>query len=136
MVPSRIRVLGTAALLAAVAAGCGDAKPTPPTLSEVMPKLPLPPRARLVSREGGAEALVVTVVTPTPRPQVESYYRAALNQDGWTLVNQAKDRDGALVLLAEQQGPPLWVRIRTAEDTTQTYVELSGAKVAGSKPAS
>jgi hypothetical protein len=136
MILTRIRALGTAALVAATLAGCGDRKPEPPKMSEVFPNLPLPPDPRFVSRSGGEDALQLTVLTPTPRARVELYYREMLNRNGWKLVNQAKDAEGALVLLAEQKGPPLWVRIRSADDTASTYVEFSGARLAGSKPAS
>jgi len=137
MTPTTIRTLGSAALLVAALAGCGDRKPAPPRMAEVFPNLPLPPQARFVSRSGGEDALQVTVLSPMPRTEVESYYRSALTRNGWRLVNQAKDSDGALVLLAEQEGPPLWVRIRSADDTASTLVEFSGARMAGAtKPAS
>ena len=46
-----------------------------------------------------------------------------------------RDPDGAMVLLAEQDGPPLWVRIKSAEDSVTTMVELAGAVMpAGAKP--
>lgn len=137
MIPSSIRTFLTAALVAAALAGCGDRPPPSPRMSEVLPNLPLPPRAQFVARSGGEEALQVTVRSPLPASNIESYYRTTLTQGGWRLVNQARDSDGALVLLAEQDGPPLWVRIRPAEDTSATLVEFSGARLAGApKPAS
>jgi len=136
MIPSRIRAIGAAAVLTAALVACGDRRPASPKLAEVMPKLPLPPQAQVVNHAGGEDALQITVVTPLKREQVESYYRTALTRDGWKLVNQAKDAEGALVLLAEQDGPPLWVRIRGAAGSPNTLVEFSGARVAGSKPAS
>jgi hypothetical protein len=51
-------------------------------------------------------------------------------------VNDMRDRDGSVVLLAEQDGPPLWVRIRSTDDSVATIVELAGAVVADTtKPA-
>jgi len=105
-------------------------------MAEVFPNLPLPPQARFVSRAGGEDALQLTVVAPLPRAEVEAYYRGALNRNGWKLVNQAKGADGDVVLFAEQKGPPLWVRIRSAPDTTSTLIEFSGARMSGDKPAS
>jgi hypothetical protein len=71
---------------------------------------------------------------------VETYYRALLSKDGWRLVNDMRDRDGSVVLLAEQDGPPLWVRIKSTDDSAATMVELAGAILADTakraKPAS
>jgi hypothetical protein len=136
MIPSGIRTLGLAALAAALVA-CGDRRPAPPKMAEVLPNVPLPPQARFVGSAGGEDALQFTVESPLPRAEIEAFYRGALNRNGWKLVNQAKDPDGALVFFAEQDGPPLWVRVRSAADTTASLVEFSGARVgAGKKPAS
>jgi hypothetical protein len=68
---------------------------------------------------------------------VEGAYRTMLSHGGWRLVNDMRDRDGSLVLLAEQDGPPLWVRIKSTDDSSGTIVELNGAVVpATAKPAS
>ena len=136
MIPSGIRAFGAAAALAVVLAACGDRRPTPPKLSEVMPNLPLPPQAQVVGQTGGEDALQITMITPLKRAQVESYYRSALSRGGWKLVNEAKDPDGALVLLAEQDGPPLWVRIRDAVGSPNTLIEFTGARLSKAKPAS
>jgi hypothetical protein len=58
----------------------------------------------------------------------------------WKLVNDAKDAEGATVLFARQNGPPLWVRIQAADGGGST-IELSGAVLskvdsAGARPAS
>lgn len=136
MIPPRLRLAGAAALLAAALA-CGDRRPAPPKMAEVFPALPLPPGGRMVGRAGGEDALQLTMLSPLPRGKVEAYYRTALNQNGWTLLNAAPDPDAAMVLLAEREGHPLWVRIRAAEDTMQSLVEFSGARVSGpGKPAS
>jgi hypothetical protein len=58
---------------------------------------------------------------------VEAYYRALLTKSGWRLVNDMRDRDGSVVLLAQQKGPPLWVRIKSTDDSNATMVELTGA---------
>jgi hypothetical protein len=137
MNPTTVRAVCAGVLLAAVLAGCSDRKPAAPQMGEVFPNLPLPPQARFVSRQAGEDALQFTVIAPIRRPAMEEYYKGALNRNGWRLVNTAKDAQGALVLLAEQDGPPLWVRIRAAEDTAWSLVEFSGARVAGrTKPAS
>ena len=109
-------------------------------VSEVFPNLPLPPQASVVSRRGGPEALQLTFMSAAKAKDVETYYRAVLSKNGWRLVNDMRDRDGSVVLFAEQNGPPLWVRIRSTDDSVATMVEIAGAVFADSskraKPAS
>jgi hypothetical protein len=126
MIPTKIRAVGTVALACAMLAGCGDRTPKQPKMADALPNLPLPPEASLVGRSGGSDALQITLRSSRPSGEVEAYYLKVLNTNGWRLVNQNKAADGAIVLLAEQDGPPLWVRI-TAEDSTSTLVELAGA---------
>jgi hypothetical protein len=98
-------------------------------LADALPNLPLPPRASFVSRTGGPDALQISLRTPENMEAVAAYYRRVLRKDGWTLVNDANDQEGAIVLYAQQKGPPLWVRIRPAEDGAGTLVDLTGAVV-------
>jgi hypothetical protein len=126
------------AILALVA--CKDKGPQTPKMSQVLPNLPLPPNASVVSKSGGADALQITLISPVKAKDVETYYRAVLSKNGWRLVNDMRDRDGSVVLLAEQNGPPLWVRIKSTDDSVATMVELAGAVFADTakrvKPAS
>jgi hypothetical protein len=134
MIPTKIW-LGVA-LLALVACKDKDTESPLPKISEVFPNLPLPPQARVVGRSGSADALQLTLFSPANPKEVESAYRSMLSQGGWRLVNDMRDRDGSLVLLAEQDGPPLWVRIKSTDDSVGTIVELNGAVLAeSSKPA-
>jgi hypothetical protein len=116
------------AVLALVA--CKDKAPQTPKVSQVLPNLPLPPNASVVSKSGGSDALQITLISPVKVKEVEMYYRAVLSKNGWRLVNDMRDRDGAVVLLAEQNGPPLWVRIKSTDDSVATMVELAGAVMA------
>jgi hypothetical protein len=88
----------------------------------------------------GPDALQITLISPVKAKDVETYYRAILSRNGWRLVNEMRDRDGSVVLLAEQNGPPLWVRIKSTDDSVATMVELAGAVMADrtkrAKPAS
>jgi hypothetical protein len=64
-----------------------------------------------------------------------------LQRNGWRLVSDQTDKDGATVLYAERKGPPLWIRVQQAEDGTGSLVQLSGAVVSprdttAAKPAS
>ena len=116
--------------LALMAVACGrDSAPNPPKMAEVMPNVPLPPQATFVSRAGGVEALQITVRSPARADAVAAYYREVFKKDGWRLVNDSKDQEGAVVLFAEQNGPPLWVRIWTDDVTRGTLVELAGARL-------
>jgi hypothetical protein len=126
MNPSRIRNVLCCLALAA----CTD-KPVTAKLSQALPNLPLPPQASFVSRAGGPDALQITVRSPARADSVAMYYRQVFKGGNWRLVNDAKDAEGATVLFAAQHGPPLWVRIRSAEDGQGSVVELSGAVVQG-----
>ena len=130
MTPHPIRAAALAVMVAASLAGCGDRKPKPVDMAEVFPNLPLPPNARLVQHSKGEDAMQLVFESTASQAQVEAYYRGVFSETSWRLVSQAKDREGALVLLAEQQGPPLWVRIRPTDPAGTTVVELSGARVA------
>ncbi len=114
-----------AALLA-----CGSEsspQPKPPDTFTVFPNLPLPPGAQFVSRAGSADALQITMFSPTPAAGVTEYYRGVLSKGKWRLVGDAKKPDGSVILYAEQDGPPLWVRIWPTTDGAGTMVELAGA---------
>jgi hypothetical protein len=106
---------------------CKDREPEMAKVSDVFPTLPLPPQATVVSRSGGPEALQLTLRSSAKAKDVEAYYRALLTKSGWRLVNDMRDRDGSVVLLAQQKGPTLWVRIKSTDDSNATMVELTGA---------
>jgi hypothetical protein len=136
MIPTKIRWL----VLSAALVACGDKTPRMAKFNEALPNLPLPPQPSFVGRSGGPDALQVTVRSPASPDAVANYYRAVFKTGKWKLVNEAKDAEGATVLFAQQNGPPLWVRIQAADGGGST-VELSGAiltKVdsAGAKPVS
>jgi hypothetical protein len=136
MIPSKIRWL----VLCAALAACADKTPKVARLDEALPNLPLPPQPSFVGRSGGPDALQVIVRSPANPDAVADYYRGVFKTGGWKLVNEAKDAEGAIVLLAQQKGPPLWVRIHAA-DGGGSMVELSGAVVSridslGTKPPS
>lgn len=109
----------------------GDEAPQPPRAAEVFPNLPLPMNARFISRSGGADALQISLHSPESAEKVAAYYRAVLSKRGWRLVKDTEAAGGVVVLYAEQNGPPLWVRIRSADDGNGTLVDLAGAVVPG-----
>ena len=53
-------------------------------------------------------------------------------QGKWRLVSDMKKPDGSVVLYAEQDGPPLWVRIWAPATAPAPWCELAGAVVAKS----
>ena len=135
MIPTKIRI--GLAVLALV--GCRDKGPEMAQVYDVFPTLPMPPAASLVSREGSPDALKLTLRSSAKAAKVEAYYRQTLSKNGWRLVSDARDAEGAVVLLAQQNGPPLWVRIQSTKDSVGTMVELAGAvptRPKAGKPAS
>ena len=132
MISPRTRAaLAVAGILAVSTAACRDRPPKPPELAEVFPNLPLPPQARFVSQAGGEDALKLTFQSNADQESVEAYYKSVFSGAGWRLVSRTKAGDGSLVLLGEQKGPPLWVRIGPTSAAGVTMVELSGARTAG-----
>jgi hypothetical protein len=118
-------------LVCGVLVACGsepkNEQPKLPDAMAVFPNLPFPPDAKLISRAGSADALQITFKSSRDTAQVAAYYRSMLTAGNWRLISDTKNRDGTLVLYAEQKGPPLWVRIRKAPDGPGTMVELTGA---------
>jgi hypothetical protein len=113
-----------------MACGSESRAPKPPRLGEAFSNLPLPPSPELVSHSGGADALQLTVHSPGEMAQILTYYRKILSTGNWRLVSDMKNRDGSVVLYAEQNGPPMWVRIWQATGQPGTMVQLTGAVVA------
>lgn len=111
---------------------CGSEQreaPKPPDFGAAFSHLPLPPEPELVSQTGGADALQLTLHSPSDIADVTDYYRNLLSSDDWRLISDTKNRDGSIVLYAEHDGPPLWVRIWKPSDRPGTLVQLSGAVV-------
>ena len=104
--------------------------PTPPAFGKAFSHLPLPPNPQILSRAGGADALQLTVYSPSETARVTDYYRSTLSTGNWRLVSDIKSPDGSTALYAEHDGPPLWVRIWKANDRPGTMVQLTGAVVA------
>ena len=127
--------LHNVSLACALLLGCGSEPPPPkpPDASAVFSNLPIPPEARVVSRAGSADALQLTLFSPTKADAVTDYYRNQLSMGKWRLVGDVKRPDGSVALYAEQDGPPLWVRIWPTSDSAGTMVELAGALVGKGK---
>jgi hypothetical protein len=112
------------------ACGSEPPPPKPPSAFDVFTDLPLPPASQLVSRAGSEDALQIRLLSASSPDQVTGYYRDALSRGKWRLISDVKKKDGSVVLYAEQDGPPLWVRIWPTSDKQGTMVELAGAVVA------
>jgi hypothetical protein len=121
--------LSTAGLLLLA---CGSearppATPETPNFLAAFSNLPFPPAPQLVSRSGSTDALQLTLRSPADVSSVTDYYRSALSKGNWRLVSDSKNRDGSIVLYAEQKGPPLWVRIWKPAEGGGSMVQLTGA---------
>ena len=111
---------------------CGSESSPPPKSPDtftVFPNLPLPPGAKFVSRAGSADALQITLFSPTQATAVTDYYRDVLSKGKWRLVSDTKKPDGSVVLYAEQDGPPIWVSLWPTSDGAGTMVQLAGAVI-------
>jgi hypothetical protein len=119
-------------LLAGLALACGSEPraPKPPELAAAFPNLALPPDAKLVSRAGGADALQLTLESPADMDLILNYYRSVLSTGNWRLVSDIKNSDGSVALYAEQDGPPMWVRVWKPKGQLATMVQLTGAVAA------
>jgi hypothetical protein len=102
-------------------------------LSDALPVLLVPPASQVVGRSASEDALQITFRSQWDEERLAGYYRELLSREPWELVNDAEDRDGATVLYAERDGPPLWIRIAKAVGAAGSLVEISGAAT-GSSP--
>jgi hypothetical protein len=110
-----------------LACGTESRAPKPPELGKAFPNLPLPPQPELISHTGGPDALQLTLRTPGEMNGILEYYRSILGTGNWRLVSDVKNRDGSVVLYAEQDGPPMWVRIWKPSGQAGTMIQLTGA---------
>jgi hypothetical protein len=123
-----IRAPIRAALLCLALVACGDKPEKPAELVQAIPNLPLPPQPKFVQKSAGSQAVQLTVESPAKPDAVVAYYRDVFKRGNWRLVKEGRDQSGATILLAEQDGPPLWVRVRPS-GASGSVVELSGAVV-------
>lgn len=119
----------TAASVLFVGCGSESRPPETPDFAAAFSNLPLPPAPQLVSRSGSTDALQLTLRSPATPSQLADYYRDVLSKGNWRLVSDTKNRDGSIVLYAEQKGPPLWVRIWKPANAGGSLVQLTGAVV-------
>jgi hypothetical protein len=113
-----------------LACGSEPRGPKTPSLEAAFSHLPMPPNPELVSQSGSADALQLTLYSSANLEAVTEYYRKMLGSGNWRLVSDNKIADGSVVLYAEQDGPPMWVRIWKPSDRAGTLVQLTGAVVA------
>jgi hypothetical protein len=122
-------VLVTAACVLLLACGSEPRNPKPPDLGAAFSNLPLPREPELVSQTGSADALQLTVHSSADMAEVTEYYRNVLSSGDWRLVSDSKNADGSVALYAEQNGPPMWVRIWKPNNRSGTMVQLTGAVI-------
>jgi hypothetical protein len=120
-----LRLLLLAALVSV--AGCREDAPKAASVAQALPGLPLPPAAEVLSRSGNPEALQITFRSAISTERLVEFYRSVLSTGAWDLVSDERDTEGARVLYAERDGPPIWVRIYKATGAEGSIVEISGA---------
>ncbi len=103
-------------------------------MSDALPILLVPPASQVVGRFSSEDALQIIFRSEWDEERLAGYYRGALSREPWDLVNDVKDGDGATVLYAERDGPPLWIRIHKAVGAAGTLVEISGAATGATSP--
>lgn len=111
----------------ALAACKPEVREKTPELSEALPGIPIPPASQIMGRAGSSDALQLSFRSEWTEADLLVYYRQLFTRAPWKLVSDVRDRDGAAVLYAERDGPPIWVRIHKAAGTTGVAVEVSGA---------
>jgi hypothetical protein len=120
-----------ATLLAlALLVGCSDRKPAPvelPDLGATLPNLLMPANAGFVSSSGSRDALSIVLRAPGQPEAVVRFYRSFLNPPVWRVISDTKDAEGAHVIYAEQNGPPLWIRVWADSVNNGTFIRLTGA---------
>jgi hypothetical protein len=121
-----LRLLALFGLLALPACGRDKAEKSV-SVFQALPNLPLPPASEVLSRSGTPEALQITFRSALPPENLVEYYRTTLSKGEWDLVGDETDAEGARVLYAERDGPPMWVRIYPASGAEGTIIEISGA---------
>lgn len=107
----------------------GEQRVETPELVDVMPIVPLPPDSRLVARLGSDDALQFTFQSRHKEEDLVAYYRGMFIKEPWTLISDAKGPEGEIILYAENDGTPLWVRIARTAGAPGSTVQLSGALV-------
>ncbi len=122
-----MRTLTVALALVTLAACSPDSSKEIATVAEVLPGLPLPPAARVVARAGTPEALQITFQSMMPADSLTDYYRGILSTGPWTLQSDMQDAEGAAVLYATREGPPIWVRITRTVGAPGSTVQVNGA---------
>ncbi len=104
-------------------------------LAQALPGIPIPPASTVLGRAGSADALQISFRSEWSESDLLVYYRQLFTKQPWKLVSDVRDRDGAAVLYAERDGPPIWVRIHKAPGASGVAVEISGAVTgAGTSP--
>lgn len=114
-----------------VACGSEAREPNLPANAKVFPNLPLPPSSQFISRAGSEDALQIRLFSTNRPDDITAYYRNLLSRGNWRLMSDVKKSDGSVMFYAEQDGPPIWVRVWPTSDGVGTMVELSGVVLAG-----
>ncbi len=112
-----------------VLVACSEAPRKQATVSETIPDILVPPRATVLGREGGEDALKLRFRSEVAPAEVAEFYRVALAKPPWRIVGNSRMADGSIALYAEHAGgKPLWVNIQPIPGEPGSFVDLLGAR--------
>jgi hypothetical protein len=120
-------------LAATALAGCGtggDAANPPPDslLRKVFAGIPLMPGGAVGNVTGEGDAAQAMLRAARPPDSVATWYRRELLARGWTIVSDARGRDGTVTLHAtDPGGRPIWLLISRDAPGAGTLMTVVGA---------
>lgn len=123
------RPLCLALAVLTLAACSPDPKKDIASVGQALPGLPLPPAARVVGRSGSTNALQINFQSLWSPDSLTEFYRQILSRPPWTLQSDVTDQEGAQVLYATREGPPIWLRITPVPGAPGAFLQMNGAVV-------
>jgi hypothetical protein len=119
-------------LLAAVVA-CN--RPQPPDTRAMVRKslhgVLVYPRSTLLDAASGTDAAQLTLASLDSAATVATWFRNALNLNGWALQSDVTNADGSITITAQKGRRPLWVTLRPNVGGPGSTYTIIGADVAG-----
>ena len=89
------------------------------------------PRSAMLGVSAGADAAELRMASPDSAPAIAAWFRTTLSLNGWQLEHDAVNREGAIVIYAEQGKRPLWITVRPNSGGPGATYTMIGAVVEG-----